>query len=57
MRSQSKRPIVANKTKDELETFVAEHLAEREKFYLKAQYVWNAEKIDLDELRIDFLSK
>ena len=57
MRSQSKRPIVANKTKDELETFVAEHLADREKFYLKAQYVWNAEKIDLDELRIDFLSK
>ena len=52
MRSQAKRPIVANKTKDELEVFVAEHLAEREKFYLKAQYVWNAVEMDLDELKI-----
>ena len=52
MRSQAKRPIVANKTKDELEVFVAEHLAEREKFYLKAQYVWNAVEMDLDKLKI-----
>lgn len=52
MRSQAKRPIVANKTKEELEVFVAEHLAEREKFYLKAQYVWNAVEMDLDELKI-----
>ena len=52
MRSQAKRPIVANKTKDELEVFVAEHLAEREKFYLKGQYVWNAVEMDLDELKI-----
>ena len=52
MRSQAKRPIVADKTKDELKVFVAEHLAEREKFYLKAQYVWNAVEMDLDELKI-----
>lgn len=53
MRSQNKRPIVANKTKEELEAFVAEHLAEREEFYNKAQCVWNAEEVDLGELRIE----
>ena len=43
VRSQNKRPIVANKTREELEVFVAGHLAEREKFYSKAQCVWNGE--------------
>ena len=55
MRSQAKRPIVANKTKAELEIFVAEHLSGREKFYLKAQSVWNAEKMDFDELKRDLI--
>ena len=48
MRSQNKRPIVANKSREELMTFVANHLAEREVFYLQAQCVWNAEKLDLN---------
>ena len=43
MYSQNKRPIVANKTREELEVFVAKHLAEREKFYSKAQCIWNGE--------------
>ena len=41
MRSQNKRPIVANKTKEELTEFVAKHLAEREPFYLQAQEIIN----------------
>lgn len=43
MQSQNKRPIVAGKTREELIMFVAEHLAEREKFYCKAQCIWNGE--------------
>ena len=52
MRSQNKRPIVANKSREELMTFVANHLTEREAFYLQAQCVWNAEKLDLNRLQI-----
>ena len=47
IRSQNKRPIVANKTKEELMDFVAKHLAEREAFYMQANEIWIA-----DELRI-----
>ena len=52
MRSQNKRPIVANKTHEELIQFVAEHLAEREPFYLQAKDVWNADELDLDRLQM-----
>jgi shikimate kinase len=52
MRSQNKRPIVANKTKEELTEFVAKHLTEREKFYNKAQSIWNTDELNLGELRI-----
>ena len=52
MRSQNKRPIVANKTQEELTQFVAEHLAEREKFYMQAQEVWNVDELDLDRVQI-----
>lgn len=48
MRSQNKRPIVANKTKEELIDFVSKHLAERESFYLKAQSIWNAEGLRIN---------
>lgn len=48
MRSQNKRPIVANKTKEELMDFVAKHLAEREAFYMQANEIWIA-----DEFRIE----
>ena len=48
MRSQNKRPIVANKTKEELIDFVSKHLAERESFYLKAQSIWNAEDLRIN---------
>jgi hypothetical protein len=44
MRSQNKRPVVANKTKEELMKFVTEHLTEREAFYKQANEVWNGEE-------------
>ena len=48
MRSQNKRPIVANKTKEELMDFVVKHLAEREVFYLQANEVWNGEELRVE---------
>lgn len=53
MRSQNKRPIVANKTREELMVFVADHLTEREGFYLQAQCVCNVEELELGELKIE----
>ncbi len=52
MRSQNKRPIVANKTQEELTQFVVEHLAEREKFYMQAQEVWSADELDLNRVQL-----
>lgn len=36
---RSVRPIIANKTKDELLAFIKEQLAYREQFYLKAKHI------------------
>ena len=55
MRSQNKRPIVANKTKEELMKFVAEHLVERESSYLKAKHILHTTELNLSEINIDFV--
>ena len=52
MRSQNKRPIVANKTREELMVFVADHLAKREGFYLQANEVWNGEELRIENLEL-----
>ena len=52
MRSQNKRPIVANKSQEELMQFVTNHLVEREAFYKQVHEVWNADELDLDRLQI-----
>ena len=51
-RSQSKRPIVANKSQEELTQFVIDHLAQREPFYMQAREVWNVDELDLNRLQI-----
>ena len=55
MRSQNKRPIVANKSQGELIEFVAEHLLEREPFYLKAKHILHTTELNLSEIDIDFI--
>lgn len=55
MRSQNKRPIVADKTQEELTQFVAEHLAEREPIYLKAKHILHTTELNLSEINIDFI--
>jgi shikimate kinase len=52
MRSQNKRPVVANKTKEELIKFVTEHLTEREAFYKQANEVWNGEELRIENLEL-----
>lgn len=43
--SRTERPLLANKTADEMKDFIRESLAKREPFYLKARYT-----IDIDIL-------
>ena len=52
MRSQNKRPIVANKSQEELTQFVVEHLAQREPFYKQAHEVWSADELDLNRVQL-----
>jgi shikimate kinase len=46
--NKSKRPIVANKTADELKEFIAKHLFDRSYYYNQAEY-----KITVDNQSID----
>lgn len=46
--NKSKRPIVANKTEDELKEFIAKHLFDRSYYYNQAEY-----KISVDNQTID----
>ena len=56
MRSQNKRPIVANKSQEELTQFVAEHLAEREPIYLRAKHILHTTELNLTEINLDFIA-
>ena len=55
MRSQNKRPIVANKPQEELTQFVSEHLAEREPIYLRAKHILHTTELNLTEINLDFV--
>jgi shikimate kinase len=46
--NKSKRPIVANKTEDELKEFIAKHLFDRSYYYNQAEY-----KVSVDHQTID----
>jgi shikimate kinase len=39
MKNKTKRPLIAHLNDEELHGFIANHLAERESFYLRAQYI------------------
>ena len=40
------RPLLLNKTPEEVETFIKEQLKQREPFYLKAQHIFDIDVID-----------
>jgi len=48
--AKEKRPLIANKTEEELRKFVARQLEKREDFYHKAQYTVKGKDLDVDEL-------
>lgn len=43
------RPLLRNKTREELRMFITENLQKREPFYNKASLVFEAEKLDTDK--------
>ena len=48
--AKDKRPLVANKTEEELRIFVNRQLEKREDFYHQAQYTVKGKDLDIDEL-------
>ena len=48
--SSQERPLIKGKSKDELILFIQEKLAEREKFYLQADYVIQSDQIQEEDL-------
>ena len=55
LHSKNKRPLLENKTEEELRSFIAEHLEKREDFYHQAQYTVKGKDLDIDEL-VGFVS-
>lgn len=53
--NKSKRPIVANKTEDELKEFIAKHLFDRSYYYNQAQYSVCVDGKSIDETVADIL--
>jgi len=49
-RSKNKRPLLREKQGEELLAFITERLAEREAFYLRADYIANGISLSVDEL-------
>jgi shikimate kinase len=47
--NKSKRPIVANKTEDELKEFIAKHLFDRSYYYNQAEYKVSVDNHTIDE--------
>lgn len=40
------RPLLKNKTREEMQAFIQEQLAEREKYYTKARHIFNVDLLD-----------
>lgn len=40
------RPLLKNKTREEMQAFIQEQLAEREKYYIKARHIFNVDLLD-----------
>lgn len=47
---KDKRPLLRDKTEEELYTFVSSNIEKRESFYLKAHYVYNVGLIDKEDI-------
>jgi shikimate kinase len=54
--NKSKRPIVANKTEDELKEFIAKHLFDRSYYYNQAEHKVTVDGKSIDETVADIVS-
>ena len=54
--AKRKRPLVLNKTEDELRDYVVNHFNSRLQFYEQAQFTVKGESVDIDEI-INYLSQ
>jgi shikimate kinase len=54
--NKSKRPIVANKSEDELQEFIAKHLFDRSYYYNQAEYKVTVDGKSIDETVTDIMS-
>lgn len=54
--NKSKRPLIANKSDEEMKEFIAMHLFERSFYYCQAQYKVNVDDKTIDRVVIDIVS-
>ena len=50
LRSKNPRPLIKGKSREELLDFVRQKLAEREKYYLQADFIIQSDQIQVDDL-------
>lgn len=55
LNAKDKRPLIENKTEEELRSFITEHLEKREDIYHQAQYIVKGKNLNVDEL-VDFVA-
>ncbi len=54
--NKSKRPLIANKSDEEMKEFIAMHLFERSFYYNQAQYKVNVDDKTIDQVVLDIVS-
>ncbi len=54
--SRNVRPLLANMDKEQLQTFVIQQIAEREKYYLQSKHILSVDGNDLDAKIKDFVT-
>jgi shikimate kinase len=54
--NKSKRPLIANKSDEEMKEFIAMHLFERSFYYSQAQYKVNVDDKTIDRVVLDIVS-
>jgi shikimate kinase len=53
--AKDKRPLIQNKSEEELRTYINEHLEKREDIYHQAHYIVKGKNLNVDEL-VDFVA-
>lgn len=54
--NKSKRPLIADKSEEEMKEFIAKHLFDRSFYYNQAQYIVNVDDKSIDQTVIEILN-